>query len=63
MRSGLPPAIAEAVQFVVAAPPDAVLDGFARIGTLEEAGEGAEILLCRRDGSVSAQQARGFDHF
>jgi thiamine-monophosphate kinase len=48
---------------VVAAPPGAAMEGFARIGAMEAKDGGAEVVLRRRDGSIAALEERGFDHF
>jgi thiamine-monophosphate kinase len=64
-RDPLPLALhgGEDYALVVALPPGETLDGFARIGTVELAGEGPLLALRGEDGSLAALDARGFDHF
>lgn len=48
---------------VVAAPADAVLPGFTRIGSIVEPSGAGAVHLRREDGAIVAITPRGFDHF
>ncbi len=48
---------------VAALPPGEGLDGFVRIGSMERRADSATVALRRDDGSVTAMDDRGYDHF